>query len=128
LRRNGIELDLQLSNDLPPFKMNPDQLQQVVVNIVLNTVDAMPKGGRLVVASRHVNRHIQVTFEDTGCGIAPDQIDKIFLPFFTTKEIGKGTGLGLSISYGIVKDHGGDIQVSSQVGQGSTFSLSMPVD
>lgn len=128
LRRNGIELDLQLAGDLPPLNMNPDQLQQVVVNIVLNAVDAMPDGGRLVVASSHVNRHIQVTFEDTGIGIAPEQIDKIFLPFFTTKEVGKGTGLGLSISYGIVKDHGGDIQVTSQVGRGSTFSLTLPLD
>lgn len=128
LRRNGIELELQLAGDLPPLNMNPDQLQQVVVNVVLNAVDAMPDGGRLVVASSHVNRHIQVTFEDTGIGIAPDQIDKIFLPFFTTKEVGKGTGLGLSISYGIVKDHGGDIQVTSQVGRGSTFSLTLPLD
>src|SRR5690606_4464342 len=89
-------------------------------------VDAMPRGGRIRIGlARRVGR-VEVEIADEGCGIAPEIVDRIFDPFFSTKEIGKGTGLGLAISYGIIKDHGGDILVRSQPKQGTTFTILLP--
>jgi signal transduction histidine kinase len=113
---------------LPSIMADPNQLQQVFINIMLNAYQAMPEGGTLHITTRTVGSELQVIFADTGTGIPPESIQNIFDPFFTTKEVGEGTGLGLSVSYGIVKAHGGDIEVESQVGKGTTFIIKLPLD
>jgi two-component system NtrC family sensor kinase len=89
----------------------------------------MPEGGKLIVLDKvsEDKKSIEISFADTGEGISKENLNKIFEPFFTTKKVGQGTGLGLSVSYGIVKDHGGDIQVESTVGKGTTFTIVLPV-
>ena len=113
---------------LPPIMADTNQLQQVFINIMLNSYQAMPDGGTLHITTRTVGSELQVIFTDTGTGIPPEKIQNIFDPFFTTKEVGEGTGLGLSVSYGIVKAHGGDIGVESQADKGTTFVIKLPLD
>jgi signal transduction histidine kinase/CheY-like chemotaxis protein len=108
---------------LPSIMADPNQLQQVFINIILNAYQAMPDGGTLHITTRTVSLELQVIFADTGTGIPSESVQNIFDPFFTTKEVGEGTGLGLSVSYGIVKAHGWDIEVESQVGKGTTFAI-----
>ena len=103
------------------------KLQQVFLNLFLNARDAMPKGGWLTIVTREDGDQAVVEVADTGSGIPPEQLSRIYDPFFTTKEIGKGTGLGLSITYGIVQEHGGTITCDSAVGQGTRFTLSLPL-
>ncbi|WAS98923.1 ATP-binding protein [Nannocystis punicea] len=103
-----------------------DQLEQVLLNLLSNAVDAMPRGGRIRIRLDREDGRVVVEIADEGCGIPPEILDRIFDPFFSTKDIGKGTGLGLAISYGIIKDHGGDILVRSQPGQGTTFTIHLP--
>jgi signal transduction histidine kinase len=103
-----------------------DQLEQVLLNLLSNAVDAMPRGGRIRIRLEREAGRVVLEIADEGCGIAPEILDRIFDPFFSTKDIGKGTGLGLAISYGIIKDHGGDILVRSQPGQGTTFTILLP--
>jgi PAS domain S-box-containing protein len=103
-----------------------NQLEQVLLNLLSNAVDAMPRGGRIRLKTGREDGRVKLEITDEGCGIPPEIVDRIFDPFFSTKEIGKGTGLGLAISYGIIKDHGGDILVRSQPGQGSTFTILLP--
>ena len=98
--------------------MNPDQIEQVFLNLLLNALDAMPEGGDLRVTMRRQGPEVVVRVEDTGRGIDPEALDRVFDPFFTTKPLGKGTGLGLSICYGTVRDHGGTITVESTKGRG----------
>ena len=107
---------------------NRQGLQQVFLNLIVNAVQAMPDGGELTVeAEEDKNRRITVRVQDTGGGIPPEHLTHIFDPFFTTKKVGQGTGLGLSVSYGIIKKHGGRIDVDSRPGKGSTFTVIMPV-
>ncbi len=113
--------------DLPRVLADPNQLQQVFVNIIQNAYQAMPEGGTLRLVTRSLGDEVQIIFADTGIGIPPENIKRIFDPFFTTKEVGQGTGLGLSVSYGIVEQHGGTIEVESQVGVGTTFIIKLPV-
>jgi signal transduction histidine kinase len=96
---------------VPLLMVNPDQIEQVFLNLLLNALDAMPEGGELRVALRHEGPDVVVQVQDTGRGIDPEVIDRVFDPFFTTKPLGKGTGLGLSICYGTVRDHGGTITI-----------------
>jgi len=103
-----------------------DQLEQVLLNLLSNAVDAMPRGGRIRIRLDREEARVAVEIADEGCGIAPEIVGRIFDPFFSTKDIGKGTGLGLAISYGIIKDHGGDILVRSQPGLGTTFTIHLP--
>ena len=103
------------------------KLEQVFINILSNSLEAMPEGGRLVISSSEKNGLIEVRLSDTGTGIAEEDAARIFDPFFTTKEIGEGTGLGLSICYGIIKQHGGDIEISSAEGRGTTVTVTLPV-
>ncbi len=133
LGMRDIELQTNLQADLPPVKGNINLLQQVFTNILINSMQSMPDGGMLTVATR-TNRpvgefggSVEVAFSDTGVGISEDIRSKIFEPFFTTKKVGEGTGLGLSVSYGIVRDHGGDIKIDSKVGAGSTFTVVLPI-
>jgi PAS domain S-box-containing protein len=103
------------------------KLQQVFLNLFLNARDAMPKGGWLTIVTRSADTQATIEVADTGSGIPEDQLPRIYDPFFSTKEIGKGTGLGLSITYGIVQEHGGAIACDSAVGQGTRFTLTLPL-
>ncbi len=115
-------------SDVPVMVLGIEhQLQQVFLNLFLNARDAMPRGGWLTVATRLEDTFAVAEVGDTGSGIPPEQIARIYDPFFTTKAIGRGTGLGLSISYGIVREHDGAIQCESAVGQGTRFTLTLPV-
>jgi PAS domain S-box-containing protein len=124
-----ILLDLDLAEELPPIHGNPGKLQQVFLNLLLNAKDAMPGGGRLSIATL-VNSHVEAVISDSGSGIAPENLKRIYDPFFTTKNMPgdrRGTGLGLSVSYGIIQEHAGKIHVESAVGSGTTFHLEFPL-
>ncbi|MBN1139070.1 MAG: PAS domain S-box protein [Anaerolineae bacterium] len=138
---SGIELKVDLTEDLWSVKVDPSQMEQVIVNLVVNARDAMPQGGILTVQTNNVvldevdtalhveaqlGEHVCLTIGDTGVGMSAEVKARIFEPFFTTKEPGRGTGLGLAIVFGIVKQNGGHIQVSSQVGQGTICEIYLP--
>lgn len=124
---SGIKVTTNLQNGFPKVLVDASQIQQVLVNITLNAIDAMPKGGELKIETDLIRDHISVKISDTGCGISPENIDKIFEPFFTTKDVGKGVGLGLSIAYGIISKHEGIIKVESKIGKGATFEILLPI-
>jgi signal transduction histidine kinase len=127
LRNGRIQVRKELT-DAPAIVQGTEyKLQQVFLNLFLNARDAMPKGGWLTLATRVESDAAVVEVGDTGLGISPEQLSRIYDPFFTTKEIGKGTGLGLSITYGIVQEHGGTITCDSAVGQGTRFTLRLPL-
>ncbi len=124
-----ILVDLDLSVELPSINGNPGKLQQVFLNLLLNAKEAMPGGGRLRVATL-LNGHVEAVVTDSGSGIAPEHLKRIYDPFFTTKNIPgdkRGTGLGLAVSYGIIQEHAGKIHVESSVGAGTTFHLEFPL-
>ena len=125
LKNMNIHLELELE-PIPPLYAQGERLQQVFINIILNALDAMPQGGELRIRLSQENGAAVVRVSDTGTGIKPEHLSHIFDPFFTTKGVGKGTGLGLSISYATVKEHEGHIQVQSEVGRGSTFTIILP--
>jgi len=130
--KSTIEICINLDPDLPKTMVDEGQIAQVFINIILNALDAMPEGGKLTVRSSHgLNEDgldiINLTFTDTGIGIPEGDFARIFDPFYTTKEAGKGTGLGLSVSYNIVKRFKGDIKITSQIGKGTTFNITLPV-
>ncbi|MCK9420513.1 MAG: ATP-binding protein [Nitrospirae bacterium] len=124
---SNIETSIHLADGLPPVFVDDHQIQQVLVNLITNAVQAMTSGGRLVISSRPGKKgdSIEIGVADTGKGIAPEFLPHIFDPFFSTKGEG-GTGLGLSVSYGIIKNHQGEIRVDSMVGVGTTFTLELP--
>lgn len=126
LSKASVEVKLSLDEHLPKVKGNPGKLQQVFLNLFLNARDAMETGGVLALQTSAQGGTVHVVVADSGGGIAHDNLTKIFDPFFTTKAAKKGTGLGLSVSYGIVREHGGDIEVHSQPGAGTRFHLSFP--
>ncbi len=126
-----IEVDMALSDSLPSIHGNPGKLQQVFLNLLLNAKESMPGGGRLRVATL-ANGHVEATVADSGSGIAPEHLKRIYDPFFTTKTMPRpgerrGTGLGLSVSYGIIQEHAGKIHVESSIGAGTTFHLEFPL-
>jgi two-component system NtrC family sensor kinase len=129
-RASGIKFFADLDESLLPLVSDISQLQQVFLNIITNAIDAhdaKPYGSiRIKTHADKDNDGVTITFSDTGCGIAPESIEKIFEPFFTTKPVGKGTGLGLSICYSIMRRLGGYIAVHSEVGRGSEFTLFIP--
>ena len=127
LGKASIDVKLALDEKLPRIRGNPGKLQQVFLNLFLNARDAMEGGGTLAVkTARSQDRQVRVTVADSGAGIAAENLTRIFDPFFTTKAAKKGTGLGLSVSYGIVKEHGGEIEAASDLGAGTRFELSFP--
>jgi signal transduction histidine kinase len=132
-----VQLVTVLAPSLWPVKADPGQMEQILVNLAVNARDAMPGGGTLTIDTDNValggdsglpsGRYVRIRVEDTGTGMPPDVIARAFEPFFTTKPKGEGTGLGLATVYGIVKQAGGDVQVISQTGTGTTFTLLLPV-
>jgi len=129
----NVEIIRRCDPNPPPIEVDPGQIEQVFVNIMVNACQAMPGGGRLTIAMHaDYDRHFMVTtIEDTGMGISPENLEKIFDPFFTTKDQAvngvSGTGLGLSVSYGIVENHGGHIAVASETGKGTKFTIELPM-
>src|SRR5437588_12091870 len=136
-----VKLDLVHGRDLWPIKVDVSQFEQVIVNLAVNARDAMPDGGKLTVKTSNVTSdesaqmsykgmpaadYVRIDVADTGTGIPAEIVDKIFEPFFSTKEVGKGTGLGLSTVYGIVKQTGGFIYVDSEAGKGTSFHIFLP--
>ena len=136
-----IVLEVTLAGSLPPVKVDPSQLEQALINLALNARDAMPAGGRLEIRTgvvalderacagrrdRRPGTYCQLSVRDTGCGIPPDVLEHVFEPFFTTKGVGQGTGLGLSSVYGLVTQSGGFVDVTSEVGVGTTFHIALP--
>jgi two-component system, NtrC family, sensor kinase len=126
LGSSQIQVELLLDSDLPAIFGNANRLQQVFLNLFLNARDAMPSGGRLTVVSSRSNSHVEVHVSDTGHGIRPEHVNRVFDPFFTTKIPGQGTGLGLAVSYGIIREHGGKVELESHPGRGTSFRLEFP--
>jgi two-component system, NtrC family, sensor kinase len=127
LRTGRIQVRKELSTTPPVVLGIEYKLQQVFLNLFLNARDAMPKGGWLSIITRAGGETVTIEVADTGSGIPAEQLSRIYDPFFTTKDIGKGTGLGLSITYGIVQEHGGSITCDSAIGQGTRFTLTLPM-
>ncbi|OLE55996.1 MAG: hypothetical protein AUG51_00265 [Acidobacteria bacterium 13_1_20CM_3_53_8] len=121
-----VEIHVEVGEDTAIIEGDEGQLQQAVIALATNAIDAMPDGGRLTLRARNEDGHVIVEVSDTGLGIAPENLTKIFDPFFTTKEVGRGTGLGLAVCYGIVEDHGGRLDVKSAIGAGTTFTIRLP--
>ncbi len=128
---HGVQIIEELDRSLPHLVIDAGQIQEVAVNVLVNAIDAMSDGGDLTVRTRAVDRNgaewAELEIADTGCGIAPEHLEHVFDPFFTTKQTGQGTGLGLAVSYGIVSEHGGQIDVSSEVGRGTTVTVRLPI-
>ena len=128
-QQQRLKLDVDLPTDLPPVAADPNQLQQVFINLLLNACDACSPGGTISIAARQTGGDARVRFEiaDDGCGIPDEQLLAVFDPFFTTKKRGEGTGLGLPVAASIVRNHGGDIALTSAAGQGTTVTVSWPI-
>jgi two-component system NtrC family sensor kinase len=125
-RGDNIQIEVQTAKDLPMVLGDEGQLQQAVVALATNAIDAMPDGGTLTLRATTSTHNVIVEIKDTGVGIPFENLAKIFDPFFTTKDVGRGTGLGLAVCYGIVSEHGGRLDVKSTVGVGTTFTISLP--
>ena len=123
-----ITVTKTIESSLPPVLADRDQLIQVLINLVMNSLHAMPEGGRLGLSLDRENRHVRLGVSDTGHGMPEEIRSKVFDPFFTTKDFGKGTGLGLTVVKGIIEEHGGTISVESVVDKGTTFWIRLPLD
>ena len=136
-----IDIDIHLADDLKIVSVDPTQIEQVIINLVVNARDAMPNGGRLIIETANVffdeetcrtsteilpGEYVLLQVTDTGIGMDRETQQHIFEPFYTTKEIGKGTGLGLAIAYGIIIKHDGHIECESEPGVGTTFRIYLP--
>jgi PAS domain S-box-containing protein len=126
LRNSRVDILRHYGQELIPAHGNASKLQQVFMNLILNARDAMPEGGRLTIQTRMVETSLVIDFRDSGQGIEPENIARIYDPFFTTKDVGLGTGLGLAISYGIIQEHGGRIFVESRPNEGAHFTIKLP--
>jgi two-component system, NtrC family, sensor kinase len=131
----GVRVKFKPGENLSPVNMDRSQFQGVLLNILINGLDATKRGEGITVTTKDsdwVNeagqKSVEIFVSDTGCGIPPEHINKLFDPFFSTKDVGHGTGLGLAVSLGIVQRHGGSIRVQSEVGKGSTFIVRVPLD
>jgi signal transduction histidine kinase len=127
LSERNVEAILELDTEVQPIWMVSDQISQVFLNLILNALDAMPNGGRLyinIIQNKASTGGINIEFMDTGVGISEENLPNVFEPFYTTKE--EGSGLGMAISFSIIQQHGGSMEVDSQLGHGSTFRIWLP--
>ena len=124
---SNIVVTTELATDLPTVSADRNQMEQVILNLLNNARDAISKRGKIIIETRYEDGLVRIRITDNGCGMSKELMERVFFPFFTTKGVGKGTGLGLSISYGIVKGLGGNIEVESRVGQGTSFIITLPV-
>jgi len=127
-RKAGIELVKKLDENLPTIVADRAQMYQVLVNLVVNAVQATPDGGRITISTVARSEHVSLIIEDNGSGMDGEVLKKIFIPFYTTKDVDEGTGLGLSVVHGIVASHGGFVLVESEVGKGSKFEVRLPIN
>jgi len=139
IREKNVNVIIEVGETLPPISADPDQMQQVFLNLLLNSLHALQLGGTIKISaaiesrdstngnSDGKERKLCIEFEDNGAGIPAEHLSQVFDPFFTTKDVGEGTGLGLSVSYGIIKDHGGEIRVDSKPGEYTRFTILLPV-
>ncbi|MDR4493889.1 MAG: PAS domain S-box protein [Nitrospirales bacterium] len=127
LRKQGIQVQRMEAPSIPRACADPDQMNQVLLNLVLNACQAMPEGGTLTLGLRPVGEGVELKVQDTGCGMSDEDAKKVFDPFFTTKPVGEGTGLGLTVVHGIVQEHEGTIRIGSAPGQGATFIVTLPI-
>ncbi len=125
-RGEQIKIAIEADKNLPVVNVDEGKMQQAIIALATNAIDAMPDGGTLTFRSFAEKNRVVVEIKDTGIGISPDNMPKIFEPFFTTKQVGKGTGLGLAVCYGIITEHGGRLSARSNVGLGTTFTISLP--
>ena len=128
MARHQIQVTAEVPDDLPLVHADPDQISQVLLNLFINALHAMPEGGTLNVRVKPQANVVALVIADTGHGIPREHLGKIFTPFFTTKEVGKGTGLGLTVVHGIIEEHGGSITVDSEPGKGTTFTILLPTE
>jgi len=126
-RGNNINIEFDIAENLPNVTADGGQIQQAVIALATNAIDAMPDGGTLTFKAFAQQTRVIIEIQDTGFGIEPENMSKIFEPFFTTKEVGKGTGLGLAVCYGIITENGGRLAVRSNIGVGTTFSIFLPL-
>jgi len=124
---SNVEVARDYDTDLPPIPADRTELAQVFVNLVKNAIDAMPGGGMLSLSTRRRNDRALIAVQDTGCGMTRDQMQRVFMPFYTTKDPGKGTGLGLSVSTLIIQSYEGSLYVESAPGRGTTFTIELPI-
>ena len=127
-RGENIVIELDIAEDIPEINADGGQVQQAVIALATNAIDAMPDGGTLRFKAYPQHNSVAIEVEDNGVGIPSENLSKIFEPFFTTKEVGKGTGLGLAVCYGIITDHAGRLSVRSTRGKGTTFTILLPVN
>jgi signal transduction histidine kinase len=127
LKKGDIELVNKFADDLPEIFADPSQLYQVIINLVVNALQAMPGGGKIYISTAKAGDYVSLTVEDTGIGMNEETMEKLFIPFFTTKDVGEGTGLGLAVVHGIITAHDGTIRVSSKIGKGTRFEIRLPL-
>ena len=122
-----VALVHELAADMPTVMVDRGQIQQALINLIINAIEATDSGGKISVTSGYNpdDHSIEVQIIDSGAGISPEDIDRLFDPFFTTKQ--EGTGLGLAITHGIIEQHGGTVEVASKIGQGTTFKIKLPL-
>jgi len=128
LEEKQIQVNQNFSENIPKIEMVEDQIKQVVLNLIQNAADSISGKGQITLTTEMQASHVDIKIQDTGHGISEEDLKNLFEPFFTTKNANKGTGLGLSISYGIIQDHGGDLEVKSKLGEGATFTISLPIE
>ena len=126
--RQQIQVESHVQPEIMRMYADPDHLSQVLLNLFINAVHAMPEGGTLRIDMKESQGQVKLVVSDTGCGMSRETLPKIFDPFFTTKEAGRGTGLGLTVVHGIIEEHGGSITVESELGRGTTFTTILPVN
>ena len=127
IKRRDIRLELALDAKCQKVFADRDQMGQVVLNLVMNAIQAMPQGGTLRISLKGDRKFAHLSIADTGCGIPKENLSKLFAPFFTTKDVGEGTGLGLTVVHGIIQEHEGNVKVESQIDKGSIFIISLPI-
>jgi two-component system NtrC family sensor kinase len=127
MKESNVKVETSFDDEIPEVMASTNQMRQVMLNLIKNAKEAMPKGGTLSVRTNREDNSVLIRVQDTGVGIPEEIRDKIFEAFFTTKQKVKGVGLGLSVCYGIIKDHGGEIRVESEEGKGTTFTVRLPI-